>query len=47
MPGLGEMDTWVDQLTAGGRIVVPLRMRGLTRSVAFERADGHLVMPGP
>ncbi|MEV6987272.1 methyltransferase, FxLD system [Sphaerisporangium sp. NPDC051017] len=28
---------WVDQLSARGRIVVPLRMRGLTRSVAFDR----------
>jgi protein-L-isoaspartate(D-aspartate) O-methyltransferase len=37
---------WVDQLGPGGRIVVPLRMRGLTRSVAFERADGHLVSLG-
>ena len=30
---------WFDQLTEGGRIVVPFRMRGLTRSVVFER-DG-------
>lgn len=27
---------WTEQLAAGGRLVVPLRMRGLTRSVAFE-----------
>lgn len=27
---------WVEQLAIGGRLVVPLRMRGLTRSVAFE-----------
>lgn len=33
---------WTDQLTDVGRIVVPLRMRGLTRSVAFQRADDHL-----
>jgi protein-L-isoaspartate(D-aspartate) O-methyltransferase len=33
---------WTDQLAAGGRIVVPLRMRGLTRSVALERHDGFL-----
>ena len=33
---------WVDQLAEGGRLVVPLRMRGLTRSVAFERDGGHL-----
>ncbi|MGH3962425.1 MAG: methyltransferase, FxLD system [Pseudonocardiaceae bacterium] len=32
---------WVDQLAPGGRLVVPLRMRGLTRSIAFERADGY------
>jgi protein-L-isoaspartate(D-aspartate) O-methyltransferase len=32
--------SWQDQLAAGGRLVVPLRMRGLTRSVAFEREDG-------
>ena len=29
---------WLQQLSPGGRIVVPLRMRGLTRSVAFDRA---------
>ncbi|MGW5677384.1 methyltransferase, FxLD system [Streptomyces sp. NPDC003860] len=34
---------WVDQLAEGGRIVVPLRMRGLTRSVAFDRVGDHLV----
>ncbi|MGH4018809.1 MAG: methyltransferase, FxLD system [Pseudonocardiaceae bacterium] len=33
---------WVDQLADGGRIVVPIRMRGLTRSVAFEWEGGHL-----
>ncbi|MGA5704336.1 methyltransferase, FxLD system [Peterkaempfera bronchialis] len=33
---------WVSQLTAGGRLVVPLRMRGLTRSIAFDRAGDHL-----
>ncbi|MGH3830902.1 MAG: methyltransferase, FxLD system [Pseudonocardiaceae bacterium] len=30
---------WLEQLAPGGRIVVPLRIRGLTRSVALER-DG-------
>jgi protein-L-isoaspartate(D-aspartate) O-methyltransferase len=30
---------WSVQLAPGGRIVVPLRMRGLTRSIAFERQD--------
>jgi protein-L-isoaspartate(D-aspartate) O-methyltransferase len=34
---------WTDQLAPGGRIVVPLRIRGLTRSVALERQDGFLV----
>jgi protein-L-isoaspartate(D-aspartate) O-methyltransferase len=34
---------WVSQLAAGGRLVVPLRVRGLTRSVAFERRDHHLI----
>ncbi|MFD6989385.1 methyltransferase, FxLD system [Streptomyces sp. NPDC059943] len=33
---------WITQLTSGGRLVVPLRMRGLTRSVAFTRDAGHL-----
>ena len=31
---------WAAQLTPGGLLVVPLRMRGLTRSVTFERAGG-------
>jgi protein-L-isoaspartate(D-aspartate) O-methyltransferase len=31
---------WADQLAAGGRLVVPLRINGLTRTVAFERVDG-------
>lgn len=30
---------WVEQLVPGGRIVVPLRLRGLTRSVALDRVD--------
>lgn len=34
---------WGDQLAEGGRLVVPLRVRGLTRSVALERSDGRLV----
>ncbi|WP_326687249.1 MULTISPECIES: methyltransferase, FxLD system [unclassified Streptomyces] len=33
---------WFDQLKPGGRLVVPLRMRGLTRSVALVRSGGHL-----
>jgi protein-L-isoaspartate(D-aspartate) O-methyltransferase len=35
--------SWLDQLAPGGRIVVSLRMRGLTRSVAFDREDAGLV----
>jgi protein-L-isoaspartate(D-aspartate) O-methyltransferase len=31
---------WTEQLAPAGRIVVPLRMRGVTRSLALERADG-------
>ncbi|CRK57669.1 Protein-L-isoaspartate O-methyltransferase [Alloactinosynnema sp. L-07] len=34
---------WIAQLTDRGRIVLPLRLRGLTRSVAFERDGDHLV----
>jgi protein-L-isoaspartate(D-aspartate) O-methyltransferase len=32
---------WTSQLKPGGRLVVPLRMRGLTRSVAFIRVPGE------
>ncbi|MFC0628242.1 methyltransferase, FxLD system [Kribbella deserti] len=34
---------WVEQLAEGGRIVVPVRLRGLTRSVVFEREGDQLV----
>jgi protein-L-isoaspartate(D-aspartate) O-methyltransferase len=34
---------WIDQLSADGRIVVPLRFAGLTRCVAFDRAGQGLV----
>jgi protein-L-isoaspartate(D-aspartate) O-methyltransferase len=34
---------WVAQLAPDGRIVAPLRLRGLTRSMAFQREDGALV----
>lgn len=37
---------WVGQLADGGRLVVPLRMRGLSRSVAFIRDGDHLVSVG-
>jgi protein-L-isoaspartate(D-aspartate) O-methyltransferase len=33
---------WWDQLASGGRLVVPLRWRGQTRSVAFVYDDGRL-----
>ncbi|WP_445527479.1 methyltransferase, FxLD system [Streptomyces cyslabdanicus] len=32
---------WTSQLKQGGRLVVPLRMRGLTRSVAFTQVTGE------
>lgn len=32
---------WISQLKQGGRLVVPLRMRGLTRSIAFTQATGE------
>lgn len=35
--------SWTGQLAPEGRIVVPLRMRGLTRSVVLEAAGDHLV----
>jgi protein-L-isoaspartate(D-aspartate) O-methyltransferase len=31
---------WAGQLAPGGLLVAPLRMRGLTRAITFERADG-------
>lgn len=37
---------WWEQLAPGGRIVVPLRMRGLTRSVVLEQDGEHLVSTG-
>jgi protein-L-isoaspartate(D-aspartate) O-methyltransferase len=33
---------WIEQLAPGGRLVVPLRVRSLTRSVAFIRVGDHL-----
>lgn len=42
--GAGDIPpAWRGQLGPQGRLVVPLRMRGLTRTIAFDRADGHLV----
>jgi len=37
---------WIDQLKDGGRLVVPLRMRGMTRTVAFVRHGDRLVSDG-
>ncbi|MEC3974281.1 methyltransferase, FxLD system [Amycolatopsis sp. H20-H5] len=37
---------WTEQLAEGGVLVVPLRMRGLTRSVALVREQGRLVSRG-
>jgi protein-L-isoaspartate(D-aspartate) O-methyltransferase len=34
---------WVEQLVEGGRLVVPLRMRGMTRTVALVRHGDRLV----
>jgi protein-L-isoaspartate(D-aspartate) O-methyltransferase len=34
---------WLDQLTAEGTIVLPLRMNGVTRSIAFQRTGDHLI----
>lgn len=33
---------WVEQLAEDGRLLVPFRVRGLTRVIAFEPRDGHL-----
>ncbi|MEV7394074.1 methyltransferase, FxLD system [Streptomyces sp. NPDC091215] len=38
--------SWLHQLTTGGRLVVPLRMRGMTRTVAFVRDDHRLISDG-
>lgn len=37
---------WTRQLTDSGRLVVPLRMRGMTRTVAFVRDGQNLVSDG-
>lgn len=37
---------WIEQLTEGGRLVVPLRVRGMTRTVAFVRDGNRLVSKG-
>lgn len=33
---------WREQLRTGGRLVLPLSLRGAQRSAAFELSDGHL-----
>ncbi|SDP80745.1 protein-L-isoaspartate(D-aspartate) O-methyltransferase [Actinopolyspora xinjiangensis] len=33
---------WLDQLAEGGRLIVPLRLRGVMRSIALERAGDRL-----
>ncbi|WP_431776694.1 methyltransferase, FxLD system [Streptomyces cucumeris] len=33
---------WLDQLASAGRLVVPLRFRGLSRTIAFARERDHL-----
>ncbi|MFI6008690.1 methyltransferase, FxLD system [Streptomyces sp. NPDC051243] len=38
--------TWIHQLKEGGRLVVPLRMRGMTRTIAFVRDGERLVSDG-
>ncbi|MEU1458753.1 methyltransferase, FxLD system [Streptomyces avermitilis] len=37
----GISPAWIAQLKPDGRLVVPLRMRGLTRSVAFTQVTGE------
>lgn len=37
---------WLDQLADGGRIVVPLQLRGLTRAIAFDRDGDRLTSRG-
>lgn len=34
---------WLEQLSADGTIVVPLRMNGITRSIGFRREGDHFV----
>ncbi|WP_405087568.1 methyltransferase, FxLD system [Microbispora sp. NBC_01389] len=34
---------WLEQLASDGTLVVPLRMNGITRSIAFRREADHLV----
>jgi protein-L-isoaspartate(D-aspartate) O-methyltransferase len=34
---------WLEQLAPGGRIVLPISVRGMQLSVAFDRGDGYLI----
>lgn len=34
---------WFAQLTGNGRLVTPMRLRGVNRTVGFDRVDNHLV----
>ncbi|MGH3824340.1 MAG: methyltransferase, FxLD system [Pseudonocardiaceae bacterium] len=43
----GIPPAWVEQLAEGGRLVVPLRTKGLGRSWALEHADGYLAGRDP
>ncbi|MGH3899487.1 MAG: methyltransferase, FxLD system [Pseudonocardiaceae bacterium] len=43
----GIPSAWVEQLAEGGRLVVPLRTKGLGRSWALEHADGYLTGRDP
>jgi protein-L-isoaspartate(D-aspartate) O-methyltransferase len=38
---------WVEQLAEGGRLVIPLRTKGLNRSWILEHADGYLTGRNP
>lgn len=37
---------WIEQLAPAGRLIVPLRLRGMTRSVVLERYGDHLASTG-
>ncbi|MGH3774791.1 MAG: methyltransferase, FxLD system [Pseudonocardiaceae bacterium] len=43
----GIPPAWVEQLAEGGRLVVPLRTKGVNLSWPLEHADGHLVGRDP
>jgi protein-L-isoaspartate(D-aspartate) O-methyltransferase len=41
--GAADLPTvWLDQLAPAGRLVVPLRFRGISRTIAFARERDHL-----